>query len=85
MKPETWTRLILFWTRRRAGPGLSAPPIPALKSKAGERTSTRYPAFELYRTREEALAKCKEWHESIPDLSTFAVAKAWKRMQEGQT
>jgi hypothetical protein len=87
-----WIRFRFFWTRRRERLGLSAPPLPTLPlqdnaSTDGSATEgqCRYPAIEMYRTKEETLTKLAERKASMGILPQSAVEKAWIRMQETQS
>jgi hypothetical protein len=48
-------RFRLAWGRRREGPSLAAPALPEISGEGGQIRS-RYPFYEVYETKEQALA-----------------------------
>lgn len=89
MKHKMWVRFCVFWTRRRQGDGLPAPPLPnheTRQSTAREVANSLRPPqsamFEVYYSKEETIARMKKRKESIRDLPVFAVERAWKEKQK---
>jgi hypothetical protein len=85
-----WVRFRFFWTRRRQGEGLPAAPLPVLPtnedadatgisedSEHDAATLFRYPAIEMYRDQEEAMAKSKERQASKGVLPDSHLRKVW--------
>lgn len=82
-----WVRFRFFWTRKRAGEGLPAPPLPNYKMRrptasGGAKSAQRSSTLEVYYDKEETLARMKKRMEPIQDLPVFAVESAWKAKQE---
>jgi hypothetical protein len=64
-----WGRFIAAWGRRRAGPNMPAPSLPALPLKAVEGEAEEmvdpYPYFYIYNTPQEALAESKRREQTL--------------------
>jgi hypothetical protein len=64
-----WFRFIAAWGRRRAGPNVAAPSLPAPPPKAVEEEAEEmvdpYPYFYIYNTPEEALAESKRREQTL--------------------
>jgi hypothetical protein len=95
LTPRMWVRFRFYMGRRRAGEGLPAPPLPRfpvseenspINAQGGQQVSSRprrprYPAFDLYCTREENLARMQQRLSSYGVLPTFVVRRVWERRQ----
>lgn len=92
-----WVRFRFFWTRRRQGEGLPAASLPVQDGDAtgisgdiehGAATSHeifRYPAIELYRDQEEAMAKSKERQASRGVLPDSHLLKVWHEASQSNS
>jgi hypothetical protein len=95
LTPKMWLRFRFFMGRRRAGEGLPAPPLPIfpmseenspINAQDGPQVSLRprrprYPAFDLYCTREENLTRMQQRLSSYGVLPPSVVRRAWARRQ----
>jgi hypothetical protein len=91
-----WIRFRFFMGRRRAGEGLPAPPLPLLPSSGGNpptiaqsgeearprRPHTRYPALDVFYTREQAFEKMRQRLSGQGVFPPSVARRAWARYQE---
>ena len=85
-----WVRFRFFMGRRRAGPSLSAPPMPVPPlepaAQAGvDRKTVRYPALDIYYTREANMERMRQRRATYGVPPTTVLERRWERLQELQT
>lgn len=97
MRIKMWVRFRFCWARRRAGPDLSAPPLPETTytpptaSSLQDVTSDdddlapRYPFLELYHSAEEAITQMQRRKEHEGEFPECEVRAAWERKKLGVT
>lgn len=97
LNPRMWLRFRFMMARRRAGEGLPAPPLPTaptpdpLTSTAQEledaeqrrRPQVRYPAMDIYYTREENMARMRQRRSTFGTFPPSVVKTRWEKTQAG--
>lgn len=76
MKHKMWVRFRFFFTRRREGKNLPAPPLPISDSDPSPRNVKHmYPAIEMYHSKEETRKKTEERMATFGTPPTSAVQR----------
>lgn len=79
--PKQWVRFRFYLGRRRAGPNLPAPPLPDLPEPVAQTTTrSRYPAYDLYTTKEENDARMRLRHSCYGIYPPSVLRRAYQEM-----